>query len=108
MSNSDDESLTDYLDRLVYSQYVITQRGIGYISKSPLQSAIIDYIEDEETGRKITPEDSSDHFLLRHFDDARRNFADAPLIIPRRYGGEFPPQQDVHGEIPWRKLHTDE
>lgn len=71
------EPLGDYLDRLIYTLYGQVQRGIGYITKHPQHSDVIEYIEDEATGRPHPIEDAADHYLLRAFDMARREMGDS-------------------------------
>jgi hypothetical protein len=84
----DGEPLGDYLDKLIYSQYVDVQRGIGYLIRSPLHSAVVEYIEDEKTGRPHPIDDSADHYLLRKFDIVRRDISELPLPVQDGIRGE--------------------
>ncbi len=111
----DREPLGDYLDIVITENYVERVRGVGYVSKSPLHSAIIEYIEDDVTGRPHPIDDAADHYLLRKFDEARRDW-DGTLVNSqgkngsvKRYGGSYAGTFFVNeccGEIAWRSLHN--
>jgi hypothetical protein len=111
----EDEKLGDYLDHMIEDQYVTVERGRGYIFHSPLHSSVIDYIEDERTGRPHPIEDAADHFLLRHFDLARRETFHHSMVgsergYVRRLDGTYESvahQRDeiISGEVPWRSFH---
>jgi hypothetical protein len=110
-----DEPLPEYLDRMIYTLYGFTQRGIGYVPKNPLHSEMVEYIEDEKTGRPVPIEDNADHFLLRAFDRLRTEYRTRPL--PEKgfsfrgsvvYANGCLGESDMtYGEIPWRNKHVE-
>lgn len=108
------EPFGDYLDRMIYTLYGATQRGIGYVQKHPSHWDVVDYIEDDKTGRPVPIEDSSDHFLLRSFDRAHEYLQH--IAIPKGTGvfgfvlrsdGGVTECNECHGEIPWRTFHKE-
>lgn len=109
-----DDPLSTYLDRLIYSMYGSAQRGYGYVRKDPLHSEVIEYIEDESTGRPCPIDDSADHYLLRTFDRARRELLLLTVDYNECRGMVISPSsvyevisETVCGEIPWRLKHTE-
>lgn len=108
-----DEPLSEYLDRLIYTLYGSTQRGIGYVQKDPSLWDVIEYIEDEKTGRPVPIDDSADHYLLRSFDRMRQWFQNVPPskangLFGRRVQYGIPTEcNECSGEIPWRTLHKE-
>lgn len=112
-----DEPLTTYLDRMIEAAYVTTERGRGRSFHHPAEEAVEALIEDPDLGRPVPIDDSADHFLLRSFDRARREYwAKDPvpdwnfdvngavtLHGNRKFDGN-----SFHGEIPWRTLHRTE
>lgn len=113
---ADDQPLGEYLDYLIQDVYTATQRGIGTVSRYPLHSAVIEYIEDESTGRPVPIDDAADRFLLRAFDRVRAELAGVPLVHSsergERRGNAFSSVKiervdAIAGSIPWRCFHGD-
>lgn len=94
-----DEPLSNYLDRLISVAYATLVRGVGYKFNDPTAASMVHYIEDEKTGRPVPIDDSADHFLLRSFDELRREYRTRPLPV-------YEEPAPVCGEIPWRNMHT--
>ncbi len=117
---SETEDLGRYVDRMICDLYVEERRFSGTTKfASPLHSAVIEYIEDEATGRPHPIDDSADHFLLRHFDLVRRDSLGwrVPSLescgLVMRYSDEGEgftlfPGNSASGEIPWRSMHGSE
>ncbi len=119
------EPLSDYLDRMIFSMYGATQRGYGYVEKNPLHSDVVEYIEDEKTGRPVPIEDSADHYLLRSFDRVRHHLQSLPIPKGNGMNGQWTHTSitseddqiktihtvlecnETSGEIPWRTLHKE-
>jgi hypothetical protein len=110
-----DKPLPEYLDQMIYSLYGVTQRGYGYVAKYPLHTEVVEFIEDEKTGRPVPIEDSADHFLLRTFDRVRRDlFQDGRIPKANGLFGRVVSYQrgtsecsECSGEIPWRNMHRE-
>lgn len=112
-----DEPLSKYLDLMIQSSYVHTERGVGRKIMNPPEEDIRALIEDQVWGRPVPIDDSADHYLLLSFDRVRREIFGRAMVgsergFVRRLDGTYDsvahtqPHPVVVGEIPWRSFHS--
>lgn len=110
------DDLAAYVDKMITDIIGPKKvRGAGYVTRPVRHSDVIEYIEDDVTGRHCLTNNSADHYLLRYFDKVRRTLPDLHVGDERgeylRYdasGGVMHFACDsCSGEIEWRKLHVE-